>query len=754
MSCHPNHQEKIYTCPMHPNIRQNKKGKCVKCGMSLEEVKNSKLKIQNDTAHSNHHHAHHDHENMMASPEAASDFLRRFIIVTFLLIPLVLLTQKALNFLGIGDFFLRKYLQFGLATFIFYYALIFFEHAKHEIKMGKYGMMTLVSLAVGAGYLFSAASTFLPSLNVEFYLEISSLIWVLLFGHYLEAKSSSAAGDALQEVAKLLPKQAHRLKIKSEKLERESEEEIEDVDITNLRKGDLVLVKAGEKVPADGEIVKGEANFNEAHISGESKPVGKKVGDSVVAGSICIDGSVYVKLNRVGENSTIGQIHQLIAEAQKTKPTAQKIADKAASWLTFTALSVGIITILVWTLIIGKPFVFAITLAITVLVIACPHALGLAIPTVSTIATTLAAKNGLFIKDLGKLEVVKGVDYAVLDKTGTLTKGEFGVTDVLALKHKSEKPKLKSPTQSSKLTKEQKKVVEIASSLETHSSHVIGQSIVKFAKEKNIKPKKAEKFKDIAGKGIIGTIKGKTYYVGNLDLIRDLKLVDGNKSNKDGHWQIKKSYEELSNEGKTVVFVANNTKVLGLIALADQIKPQSYTAIEKLHQLGVKVAMLTGDNEQVAQSVAKQLNIDSYFANVKPDEKYEKIKKLQDEGNKVMMVGDGVNDAPALTQADAGVAIGAGTDVAVEAGDIVLTRNNPEDVVRLIILSRKVYRKMQENLVWATAYNVIAIPAAAGIFAPWGFFLRPEIGAILMALSSVIVVINALLLKRINLQLE
>lgn len=728
-----------YTCPMHPEIKQDKPGKCPKCG-GMALVKKSEMDSGD---------AHHDHASMMSSPEAAGDFLRRFFIVTFLLIPLILLTETALGFLGIGDFALRKYLQFATATAVFYYSLVFFQHAKHEIHAKKYGMMTLVSLAVGAGYLFSAASTFLPQVDVEFYLEISSLIWVLLLGHYLEAKSSSAAGDALQEVAKLLPKQAHLIKSKN----------IVDVDIAQLREGDVVLIKPGEKVPADGVILKGKANMNEALISGESKPVEKDKDDKVVAGSICIDGSLEVKLNRVGENSTIGQIQKLIAAAQKTKPTAQKIADKAASILTFTALTVGIITILVWTLIIGKPFVFAMTLAITVLVIACPHALGLAIPTVSTIATTLATKNGVFLKDLGKLEVIKGIDYVMFDKTGTLTKGEFGVSDVVSLtltnnQKSTPKPRGKSDAlniekrrfeKSSALSDTTKEILQIAASLEEHSSHVIGLSIVQFVKTQNIKPVRVENFKNIAGEGIYGMIDKKEHYIGNRTLMEDNKLYSK---------QAADIYKKLSAQGKTVIFLADNKEITGILALADTIKQESYSAIENLHKLGVKVAMLTGDNEKVAQSVANELKIDTYFAEVRPEDKYKHIRQLQKDGNKVMMVGDGVNDAPALTQADVGVAIGAGTDVAVEAGDVVLTRNNPQDIARLTILSRKVYRKMVENLVWATGYNVVAIPAAAGIFAPWGFFLRPEIGALLMAGSSVIVVVNAMLLKKVNLELN
>ncbi|MEX2436755.1 MAG: HAD-IC family P-type ATPase, partial [Candidatus Paceibacterota bacterium] len=408
------------------------------------------------------HHNHHDHNSGShgghgMSHGSASTYLKRFWIVTFLLIPLVLIHPEVSEFLNISVLELSKWIQFIISTVIFGFSLVFFQHAWHEIKARQYGMMTLVSLAVGAGYLFSVVSTFIPALEAEFYLEISTLIWVLLFGHYLEAKSSSAAGDALQEVAKLLPKKAHKIEDGKET----------DVEISELQEGDLVLVKPGEKIPADGKVIKGSTGVDESLISGESKPVEKKKGDKVVAGSICLNGSLTIELDRVGSNSTVGQIQKLIEEAGKTKPRSQRIADKASAVLTFVAGITALITLLVWTLIIGETFVFAITLAITVLVIACPHALGLAIPTVTTITTSLAVKNGFFIKDLSKIETIRKVDYVVFDKTGTLTEGKFGVTKIEPIDEQNKD-----------------KILEIAASLDQESSHVIGQSIVSFAKSK------------------------------------------------------------------------------------------------------------------------------------------------------------------------------------------------------------------------------------------------------------------------------
>ena len=668
-------------------------------------------KEENMEMDSNQHsdHEHHDESHGCGMDDNyAKNYLKRFWIVTILLIPLVFTHEKISGILGISFFELSKWIQFLISTIIFGFALVFFQHAWHEIKMKAYGMMTLVSMAVLAGYLFSVASTFSASLEVQFYLEISTLIWVLLFGHYLEAKSGSAAGNALQEVAKLLPKQAHKI-VDGKEI---------DVDISELQENDLVVVKPGEKLPADGVIIKGFSNVDESLISGESKPVEKNESSEVVAGSICLDGSLTIKLSRVGENSTVGQIQKLIEQAGKTKPRSQKIADKAAAILTFVAGITAVLTLLIWTLVIGQPFVFAMTLAITVLVIACPHALGLAIPTVTTITTSLAVKNGFFIKDLGKIETIRKADYVVFDKTGTLTKGEFGVTDVVSAGES-----------------DQDKILSVVASLEQHSSHIIGQSILKYAKSKNITLSEIDNFKNIAGQGVKAEISGKEYFVGNERLMNDLDL----------------DYSLPKNTNGTIVIVASKEHILGYLVLSDAIKSESYDAIKNLHKMGVKVAMLTGDNEQVAKSVSEELGIDTYFANVMPEDKYTHIKELQDKGNFVIMVGDGVNDAPALTQADAGVAIGTGTDVAVESGDVVLMDNDPSDIARLITLSKKVYSKMIQNLIWALGYNIVAIPAAAGVFAIWGFVLRPEIGALIMSMSTVIVVANAMTLKRINL---
>ncbi|KKR47988.1 MAG: Copper-translocating P-type ATPase [Parcubacteria group bacterium GW2011_GWB2_40_8] len=652
----------------------------------------------------------------MSSHGSAKEFLNKFWIITALLVPLFLSSGIGSKIFGLEGYILNDYIQFIIASAVFWFGLVFFRHAWHEIKTRKYGMMTLVSLAVGSGYLFSVAGVFVPALEIKFYLEISTLIWVLMFGHYLEARSGAAAGNALEEIAKLLPKKARVIKDGME----------EEVDVSALKEGDIVFIRPGEKAPADGEVIEGGANVNEALITGESKPVEKKKESKVVAGSICLDGSLTVKITRAGENSTIGQIKNLIAKAQKTKPSSQRLADKAAGVLTFVAAAAAVLALLIWAFVFGQPLVFAFTLAITVLVIACPHALGLAIPAVTSIATSLAAKNGIFIKDLSKLEIIKNASYVVFDKTGTLTEGGFGVTDIALLTEDYG---------------DEKQFIGLVASVEKHSSHVIANAIVNYAREKSIELASIRDFKNIAGKGVKALVGNSEYLIGNKSFMAENEVLE----------ERKEPHQDFLRQSKTVVFVAKDGRLIGLIALADKIRTESYEAVKAIKSMGIKPVMITGDNKETARNAAEALGIEIYFAEVLPEDKYKYIKKLQEDGSVVMMVGDGVNDAPALAQADIGVAIGAGTDVAAEAGDVVLTRSNPMDAARLIILSKKVYGKMIQNLIWALGYNVVAIPAAAGAFASLGFFLRPEIGAIIMSMSTVIVVANALTLKRIKL---
>ncbi|MBI2622227.1 cadmium-translocating P-type ATPase [Candidatus Microgenomates bacterium] len=656
---------------MDPEISSKQPGNCPKCGMTLVPM-------------------HKEHQEGNVGMEES--FKRRFFASTPLVVVILALSPKIqewfrfeLRFAGM------EFWIFILASIMVFWAgLPFYQMGWAEIKARKYGMMTLVSLAVLAGYFFSVAATFLFP-GESLYWEISTLVLAFLLGHWIEMRAVRGASGALQELAKLIPDTAHLVSGK-------------DIKTEELKKGDVILVKPGEKVPIDGVVMEGESAVNEAMITGESVPVNKKIGSEVIGGTINSDGSLTVKVTKTGEETAISQIMELVRQAQESKPNVQKLADKAAGFLTFTALSVGIGTFLFWFFVSPQGAIFAGTLAISVIVIACPHALGLAIPTVTTITTALAAKNNILIKDMKALEISRKLNWVVLDKTGTLTEGKFGVTsevkdDLLAL----------------------------AAAVEAHSQHPIALGIVEEAKKRKLKIAPVKNFKSYPGKGAEGEVNGKKVIVGNQVLVKELKN---------------------QGEGKTYVGVAVDNKFVGAIGLEDVIRPESKEAIEAFHKMNIKTAMLTGDHEEVAKSVAKKLGIDTYFAQVLPEDKVNKIKELQRGSQIVAMVGDGVNDAASLTQAHIGIAIGAGTAVAVESAEIVLMKNDPRDVVKAIKLSQKTNVKMVQNLVWAAGYNIVTIPMAAGIFYNFGILLRPEWAALLMTASSVIVVFNALLLKR------
>lgn len=647
----------------------------------------------------------------------AMDFRKRFIISGLITIPILFLSPTIQGWLGysLPDISALKWFLFILASVVAIWgAKPFYVNAREELKRHQLGMMVLVSLAVGSGYLYSAATTFLIEAP-DFYWEISTLAVFLLFGHWMEMRSVVGASGALKELVKLIPPKANLVKDGS----------IEEIETEALNIGDIILIRPGEKVPIDGIVLEGTSNVNESMLTGESKPVSKTKSLLVIGGSLNIDGSLKVCVTKIGKDTALSQIIELVSGAQNTKPKTQRLADQAAHYLTLTAIIVGFLTLVLWSGPFGGTFVFALTLAITVVVIACPHALGLAIPMVTTVTTSLAAKNGMLIRDMDGLDMTRRVDVILFDKTGTLTKGEFGVSDVIAF---------------GSLSKDD--VLRIGASIDQHSEHVIAKSIVKVAKEKGLELKEPKNFSYIAGKGVNGVIEGKKIFFGNKSLIQTQGL------------DVKQAQIEadlLSSQGKTVIYLGSEKEVLGLVALSDVIKEESVSAIEQLHKLGLQVVMLTGDNLQTAQYVAGQLGLKTFFAEILPEDKIAKVKELQKSGKKVMMVGDGVNDAPALTQANVGVAIGAGTDVAVASSQIVLVKNNPEDIVKLIRLSKATRKKMVQNLIWATGYNLVAIPLAAGVLVPIGFVLRPEWGALAMSLSSIIVVANALLLRKINL---
>ncbi len=658
------------------------------------------------------HEGHENHHAMMAR-----EFKVKTLVTFALTIPVLLLSPTIQKWFGITipEFGFNTALLVLFSSIIATYgASPFYKGALRSLKSGILDMNVLVSLAVGSGFLYSIGATFFFT-AADFYWEISTLVLFLVFGHWMEMRAVMGASGALNELVKLIPPKANLVK----------GDEIVEVDTSEVKVGDVLLVRPGEKVPIDGVVVEGETSVNESMITGESKPVAKKKGDEVIGGTLNTSGSIKIRVEKTGEDTALAQIINLVKNAQASKPKTQKLADRAAHYLTLTAVIVGILTFAYWFGIANAGLVFALTLMITVFVIACPHALGLAIPTVTSIATTLAAKNGMLIKDMKAVEAAKNLDYVVFDKTGTLTKGEFGVSDIVAVGDWDEK-----------------EILARAAALEINSEHVIGKGIVAKAKEQKISVPKASLFQAIHGKGAKAVVGNDEVYVGNEALMNYLGIDTA---------KHKKQLERLSSEGKTVIYVATKKEIKGIIGLSDIIRPESYRTVKVLKSLGIKVAMLTGDNRITAQYVAKELGLDTFFAEVLPGDKSSKIKELQSQGYKVAMVGDGVNDAPALTQADIGIAIGAGTDVAVESAEVVLVKNDPTDIAKLVQLSKATMKKMKQNLVWATGYNVLAIPVAAGVLSGYGISLKPEYAALIMAASSIIVVSNALMLKRIQL---
>ena len=663
-------------------------------------------------------HKERQHLNHKAHHEGMEqNFKRKFFLVLILTFPILILSEAIQRWLGYAFEFSGSSLVLFLLSSIavLYGGIPFFKGGYQEIRQGVYGMMTLVSLALGVGYLYSVGSTFFFP-GEPFYWEITTLTLVLLFGHWLEMRAVRGTTGALRELAKLIPPKANLIR----------DEGVVTVETKTLKKGDKVLVKPGERIPVDGVVVEGESSVDEEMVTGESKPVFKKGSDEVIGGTINQEGSLEVQVTKTGKETAVAQITELVRQAQISKPRSQRIADRAAHHLTIIAVVVGLATFLYWFFIAGAGALFALTLTITVIVITCPHALGLAIPTVTTITSTLAAKNGILIKKMEAFEMAQDLDWVIFDKTGTLTEGKFGVTDLIPVGNAREND-----------------LLGLAGAVEAHSSHVIAKAIMDEVARRKIRVFRAGKFKYIAGKGGGAEVGGKKILVGNRTLMEENGVPLG---------ELEKGFELANLKGKTLVFVAKGGKLLGVLGLADLIKESSYEAVRKLKDFGIKVAMLTGDNKGVADYVAKELGIDTFFAEVLPEEKIEKVRKLQKDGSVVAMVGDGVNDAPAITQSNIGIAIGTGTDVAVEAGDVILVKNNPLDVAKLIALSKRTGVKMKQNLTWATGYNVVAIPVAAGVLSPWGIFLRPEWGALLMSASSVVVVVNALLLKRTDLE--
>jgi Cu2+-exporting ATPase len=642
-----------------------------------------------------------------------ADFRRRFWVSAVLTVPILLLSPMIQQWLGLGDalaFPGSDYVLFLLSSVVFFYGgWPFLTGLAGEIRAGRPGMMTLIALAITVAYLFSSAVVFgLP--GEPFFWELATLIDVMLLGHWIEMRSVLGASSALEALVRLLPAEAHRVK---------ADGTTEDVPVTEIHPGDRLLVKPGEKVPIDGVILEGRSSLNEAMLTGESKPVGRKVGDEVIGGSVNGEGAITIRVEKTGDQTYLAQVIDLVRQAQATRSRTQDLANRAALWLTYIALGVGGATLLGW-LLLGGSFAFAVERAVTVMVISCPHALGLAVPLVVAVSTSLTARNGLLIRDRAAFERARMLNAVVFDKTGTLTKGEFGVSDIVALGRQSEQD-----------------VLAWAAALESRSEHPIAAGIVRAARDRALPAKKVDSFRNLTGQGAEARIDGRDVKVVSPGYLRehDLTVKD-------------ERIQQLADQGKTVVFVILDGTVVGAIALADLVRDESRAAVQQLKAMGLKCIMLTGDARAVARTVSEELGLDEYFAEVLPGEKAAKIREVQSRGLRVAMVGDGVNDAPALVQSDLGIAIGAGTDVAIESADVVLVRNDPRDVVAILGLSQATYSKMVQNLLWATGYNAIAIPLAAGIALPLGLVLSPAAGAALMSISTVIVAINAKLLER------
>ena len=648
---------------------------------------------------------HTDHHAHMAA-----DFRKRFWISLVLTLPILVLSPMLQKLVGLREaisFSGDVYILFGFSSAVFWYGgWPFLKGLVDELTSRTPGMMTLIAIAIATAYLYSSAVVF-GLTGKMFFWELATLVDIMLLGHWIEMKSVMGASKALEELAKLMPSDAHKLM---------SDGSMQDVPLSELAVNDKVLIKPGEKIPADGVIVEGESSVNEAMLTGESTPVTKKTGGKVIGGAINGEGSLTIEVKGTGNDSFLSQVIDLVKQAQESKSKTQDLANTAALWLTIIALGGGVLTLVIWLIVMNRDFAFAIERAVTVMVIACPHALGLAVPLVVAVSTALAASNGLMIRNRTAFEGARKLQAIIFDKTGTLTEGRFGVTDTLLLAQDIDEETLR----------------RYAASVDANSEHPIAKAIAASSEHKS----PVESFKGIPGKGAEGRVEGKEIKVVSPGFLREQNIA-----------MTDTRVEQLQIQGKTVVFVLVDGALKGAIALADIVRPEAKQALAELKALNIRCMMLTGDNTAVAKWVSDQVGLDEYFAEVLPQDKAAKVKEVQSRGVLVAMTGDGVNDAPALAQADLGIAIGAGSDVAVETADVILVRSNPLDVVAILTLSRATYRKMIQNLLWATGYNTFAIPLAAGALYAWGVLLTPAMGAVLMSASTVIVAINARLLR-------
>jgi Cu2+-exporting ATPase len=713
------HERQQYTCPMHPEVIKDAPGKCPKCGMELvplttpedphaghkpEQAQHADQDMTSMQGHGDKHSGHgggHAHHAGMIE-----EFKKRFYVVLVLTIPIMALSPMIQHWLNVHWAFTgSSYVLMLLSTVVYFYGgWPFLVGLKDEIKSKSLGMMTLVAVAITVAYVYSVAIVF-GLTGMDFFWELATLILIMLLGHWIEMKSIMSASRELELLVQLMPSEAHLVQ----------GDKITDIKTENLKVGDIILIKPGEKIAADGIISDGSSYLNESMLTGESQPVEKSKGEKVIAGSINGNGSLKVDVLHGSKDSYLAQVIKLVQDAQKSQSKTELLADQAARWLTIIALVSGALTFIVW-LTIGKDLAFAMERMVTVIVICCPHALGLAVPLVVARSTAISAKSGLLIKNRTAFENSRKITTLVFDKTGTLTLGKFSVVrfDSLIDNYKPDQ------------------ILSMASALEQNSEHPIATGIMDKSKELKLEMPVINDFQAITGKGIQATIDGKQVKVVSPGYLKENNLtiqIPG------------------STEAETIVYVLVEEKVAGFIALADEIRKESPEAIKILHANGIKTLLLTGDNKEVAKKVSDALGMDGFFAEVLPHQKLEKIKELQAKGEFVAMTGDGVNDAPALAQANIGIAVGSGSDIAAETAGIVLVNSNPKDIVNLILFGKATYRKMIQNLAWATGYNVIALPLAAGVLYNLGIMLSPAMGAVLMSVSTIVVAINARMLK-------
>ncbi len=701
-----------YTCPMHPEIVQDKPGNCPKCGMTLvllnESENNSAAPPHQHDANPLMGHAGHNHHAMMIA-----DFRKRFYVVLILTIPIMLLSEMIQHLLNLHISFPgSEYVLLALSSVVFFYGgWPFLKGLVAEVRAKSPGMMFLIGFAITVAYIYSVAIVF-GLHGMDFFWELATLILIMLLGHWIEMKSVAGASKELELLVQLMPSDAHMV----------MPDMVHDVKTDTLKENDIILVKPGEKVAADGIILEGESYLNESMLTGESKPVQKIKGDKVIAGAINGNGSIKVTVSHAANDSYLSQVIKLVDDAQKSKSKTQLLANTAAKWLTVIAIVAGIGTFIYWYL-TGQPLAFAMERMVTVIVICCPHALGLAVPLVVAKSTTLSAKNGLLIKNRTAFENARKITTIVFDKTGTLTVGKFEVSKIVPL----------SFGEGLGVRLNENEIIRLASALEQKSEHPIATGILQKVKDLSITIPATENFNAITGKGVEATVEGKKILV-----VSPGYLKENNIAVPDGF---------TANDTETVVFVIVNKELAGYIALSDEIRPESADAIKTLKQNNIKSILLTGDNNKVAKSVSETIGMDSFIAEVLPHQKFEKIKDLQSKGEFVAMTGDGVNDAPALAQADVGIAVGSGSDIAAETAGIILVNSNPKDIVSLILFGKATYRKMIQNLIWATGYNIVALPLAAGVIYNQGILLSPAAGAVLMTVSTIVVAINASMLK-------